>query len=97
MYCRLSQKIPSNKEDGGVISRESHGNSKKSYLPEYGIPQRLMSDAGSNFVSEEFRSFCSSFNIEQVVSLLYHHQSNGQVEAYIKFIKCTIKMLRLQW
>ena len=58
---------------------------------EYGIPHRLMSDAGSNFVSEKFRSFCSSLNIELAVSSSYHHQSNGHVDACIKFIKCKIK------
>ena len=30
-------------------------------------------------------------NVEQAVSLVFHHQSNGQVEACIKFIKCTFK------
>ena len=29
--------------------------------------------------------------LSKAVSSLYHHQSNRQVEAYIKFIKCTIK------
>ena len=57
---------------------------------EYGILCRLMSNTGSNFVSEKFRSFCSSLNIEQAVLSLYHHQSNGEVEACIKFIKHTI-------
>ena len=50
-----------------------------------------MSDAGTNFVSERFRQFCKSINIEQAVSSVYHHQSNGQVKACIKFIKCTFK------
>ena len=50
-----------------------------------------MSDTGTNFVSERFRQFCKSINVEQAVSSAYHHQSNGQVEAYIKFIKCTFK------
>ena len=50
-----------------------------------------MSDAGSNFVSEKFRSFYSSLNIKQAVSSLYHHQSNRQVEACIKCINHTIK------
>ena len=96
VYCRLSQKIPGTKKDGGVISRESHFNSKIIFA-EYGILHRLMSDAGSNFVSEKFRSFSNSLNIEQSVSSSYHHQSNGQVEACIKFIKCPIKMFRLWW
>ena len=58
---------------------------------EYGIPWRIMSDVGSNFISEEFKNFCNSLNIEQAVSSSYHHQSSRQVEACIKFIKHTIK------
>ena len=50
-----------------------------------------MSDAGGNFISERFKNFHNSLNVEQAVSSLYHHQSNRQVEACIKFIKCTIK------
>ena len=50
-----------------------------------------MSDTGRNFVSERFKTFCHSLNIEQAVSSSYHHQSYGQVKACIKFIKCTIK------
>ena len=69
----------------------------KIIFAEYGILHRLMSDAGSNFVSGKLRSFYSSLNIEQAVTSSCHHQSNGQVEACIKVIKCTIKMLRLQW
>ena len=34
---------------------------------EYGIPHRLMSDAGSNFISEKFKNICKSLNIEQAV------------------------------
>ena len=37
----------------------------KVIFAKYGILHRLMSGAGSNFVSETFRSFCSSLNIEQ--------------------------------
>ena len=50
-----------------------------------------MFDAGTNFVLEKFRHFCRSINVEQAVSLAYHHQSNGQVKACIKFIKQTFK------
>ena len=50
-----------------------------------------MSDSGGNFVSDKFKIFCKSLNIEQAFSSSYHHQSNGQVEAFIKFVKCTLK------
>ena len=58
---------------------------------DYGIPQKLMSDAGTNFVSEKFRQFCKSINVEEAVLLVYHNQSNWQVKACIKFIKQTFK------
>ena len=58
---------------------------------EYGILHKLMSDAGTNFISEKFRRFCSRLNIKQAVSLTYHYQSNEQVKACIKFIKCRLK------
>ena len=40
------------------------------------------------------KKFCTKLNIEQAVSSLCHHQSNGQVEAYIKFLMCTLEKCR---
>ena len=62
-------------------------NAVKIIFAEYGIPHKIMSDAGTNFVSDRFQKFCRIINIEQATSSAYHHQSNGQVEACIKFIK----------
>ena len=66
-------------------------NAVTAIFAKYGILQKIMSDTGTNFVSERFRQFCKSINMEQAVSLAYHNQSNGQVEACIKFVKCTFK------
>ena len=63
----------------------------KTIFTEYGISHKLMSDMGTNFVSEKFHQFCKSVNIEQVTLSAYHHQSNRQIAACIKFIKCTFK------
>ena len=63
----------------------------KIIFTEYRLPKKVMSDSGSNFVSGKFKTFCKSLNIEQAFLSSYHHQSNGQVEAGIKFIKCTLK------
>ena len=57
----------------------------------YGILHKLMSGAGKNFVSDKFQKFCSSINVEQVVSSAYHHQTISRVEACIQFIKQTFK------
>ena len=50
-----------------------------------------MSDAGTNFVSEKFQQFCKTINVKPAILSAYHHQSNGQVEACIKFIKYMFK------
>ena len=77
----------------GNLSADSLISVFKIVIVEYGIPKRVMSDAGGNFVSQKFKIFCNSLNTEQAISSLYHHESNGQVEACIKFIKHTLKML----
>ena len=73
------------------ISTENLIATAKVIFVEYGIPHKFMSDAGTNFVSDRSRKFCSSLNIKQAVSSAYHHQSNGQVKPCIKFIKCMFK------
>ena len=49
----------------------------------YGIPCKLMSDPGTNFVSDKFQKLCNNINVEQAVLSVYHHQSNGQVKALL--------------
>ena len=63
----------------------------QNYFSEYGIPKRIRSNAGGNFISEKFKNFCKSLSIEHVISSSYHHQSNGQVKACIKFAKHALK------
>ena len=58
----------------------------------FGLQKKLMSDAGTNYISERFRQFCRQLNIEQAITSSYQHKSNDQVEAQIKFIKHTIKI-----
>ena len=73
------------------LSTENLITTAKVIFAENAIPCKLMSDIGTNFISDRFKQFCSSLNIKQAVSSAYHHQSNGQVKACIKFIKCTFK------
>ena len=68
----------------------------KIIFAEYGILKKIMSDSGGNFISDKFKTFCKNLNIEQAFLSLYHHLSNGQVEACIKFVKHTLKMFSFQ-
>ena len=63
----------------------------KIIFAEYGVTKKIMSDSGGNFISDKFKTFCKSLNIEQAFSSPYHHQSNGQMEACIKYCKTNIK------
>ena len=48
------------------------------------ILKKIMSDSGVNFISDKFKTFWKSLNIEQAFSSSYHHQINRKVEACIK-------------
>ena len=58
---------------------------------EFGQQKKIVSDEGMNFISDKFKQLCRQLNIDQAITSSYHHQSNGQVEACIKFVKHTIK------
>ena len=55
------------------------------------LTKRIISYVGDNFISDKFRQFCNCMNIKQVTPSSCYHQSNGQVEACIKFAKHTMK------
>ena len=63
----------------------------KIFFAENGMLKKIMPDSGSNFISDKFKTFCKSLNIDQAFSSSYYHQSNGQVDACITFIKHTLK------
>ena len=55
------------------VIRKSEGFSADSLIltckvifTEYGIPKKIMSDSGCNFISDQLKTFCKSLNIEQV-------------------------------
>ena len=73
------------------LSADSHILTCKFIFAEYWLPKKIMLDLGGNFISDKFKTFCKSLNIEQTFSSLYHHQNNGQVEACIRVIKHTLK------
>ena len=62
----------------------------KVILSEYSLLKEIMSDADGNFMSDKFKRFCHSLYRTGCI-IIIPSQSNGQVEAYIKFIKCTMK------
>ena len=76
------------------LSTESLIATAKVIFAEYGIPCKIMSDAGTNYVSDKF---CSRLNIKQAVLSTYHHQSNGQLKPALNSLNAHLKMCQLQW
>jgi transposase InsO family protein len=64
---------------------------KEYVIHKFGIPQTIMTDGGSVFISEEFRNFTADVGIRLIRYSLYYAQANGQAEAsnqsLIKLIK----------
>ena len=50
------------------------------WVARFGVPARLTSDQGRQFMSELWRNLCSQLGIEQLNTTAYHPQSNGMVE-----------------
>lgn len=57
----------------------------------HGLPEIVVSDNGSNFVSSEFKSFLQKNGIKHITSAPYHPSSNGLVERAVQTFKQGMK------
>ncbi|XP_029646255.1 uncharacterized protein K02A2.6-like [Octopus sinensis] len=57
----------------------------------YGILDTIVSDNGTQFMSEEFSKFCEIFVIEHAATPPYHPMSNGQADRFIDTFKRALK------
>ncbi|GJY85593.1 reverse transcriptase domain-containing protein [Tanacetum coccineum] len=46
----------------------------------YGLPKIIVTDNGTNFIHDPFRSWCKKLNITQINTAVTHPQANGLVE-----------------
>ena len=65
----------------------------KMVFSEYGLPSKIVSDLGTNFLSEKLEDFSRCLSIHHLIISSYNCESNGHAEAFIIFIKRMIKML----
>ena len=59
----------------------------KSQFARHGIPQKIHSDNGPQFVAKEFKSFCRAYGITHTTSSPYYPRSNGLAEKSIQTLK----------
>lgn len=60
-------------------------------MTRFGIPERLMTDNGRQFSSDEFAKFCRTWEIEHVTSSPFHPRSNGLAEKAVGIAKSILQ------
>ena len=65
----------------------------RTVFAQFGLPETVVSDNGTCFVSEEFRQFLKSNGIKQVTSAPYHPSSNGLAERAVQIVKKGLKKI----
>jgi hypothetical protein len=58
----------------------------------YGIPNEIVTDQGTNFMSNVFKRVCKLFKIEKICTTAYHPESNGALErthkTLVNYLRC---------
>ena len=58
-----------------------------------GIPEEVLTDNGSNFVSKTMREYCTTMGIEQIKTSPYHPQTDRMVERFNATLKRLLRKL----
>jgi len=74
-----------------TISSQQVIETMKSVFEDQGIPSKIVSDRGSQYMSDEFSQFCTEYGIQHVPVSPHYHQANGMAERCIQTVKRTIK------
>lgn len=69
------------------LSANSVINVCKKNFARHGVPDRVITDGGTNFVNQEFVKFSNDWNFIHVTSSPHHPQGNGKAEATVKIAK----------
>ena len=59
----------------------------KPHFARFGIPDRLVTDNGPQFISNEYKQFVDEYGFEHVISSPYWSRGNGKAEAAVQIVK----------
>lgn len=65
----------------------------ESIFSRFGYPETIVSDNGTQFTSDEFKTYCKFYDIKHITSSPYHPSSNGQAERFVDTFKRSMKKL----
>ena len=93
MYLMIADKYSKFPIVRKLTSTTSHAiiNQMKSIFAEHGIPERLTTDNGPQYASQEFCNFMQAYGVEHVTSSPMYAQSNGSAERVVQTVKNILK------
>ena len=65
----------------------------KKHFGRYGVPHTLITDNGTQFTSDLFKTFANNYKFHHITSSPYWSQSNGRAEAAVKSAKHILLIL----
>ena len=68
--------VPIGQQDAETVAREF----ATQVILKYGTPSTVLTDQGSNFLSEVFKSTCKLLRIKKIQTTAFHPESNGGLE-----------------
>ncbi|PNF18074.1 hypothetical protein B7P43_G03322 [Cryptotermes secundus] len=89
--------VPIQQQDAGTVAKAF----VEEVVLKFGIPQVLLTDQGSNFLSELFANMCKLLKIKRIKTTAYHPQSNGALErthrVLVEYLRCYILEDQTNW
>ncbi|XP_020297108.1 uncharacterized protein LOC109861736 [Pseudomyrmex gracilis] len=73
---KFTKTVPVPNQETATIAKEF----ATKIVCEHGVPETLLTDRGTNFVSELFKNVCKLFWINRIQTTAYHPESNGALE-----------------
>ena len=86
-YSKLARAIPMNKTTAPFVAAAVLNN----WIFCYGIPNTILTDNGTQFISEFFKTVCHIMGIRRKTTTAYHPQTNGQAERYNKTLATRLR------
>jgi hypothetical protein len=88
--------IPVEKQDAVTVAKAFVEDVLK-----FGIPQMILKDQRSNFMSEVITNVCKLLNIKKIKCTAYHPHSNGALErihiVLVEYLRCFILEDQINW
>lgn len=73
---KFSKAVPLPNQEAATVAKEF----VIKIIFEHGIPDKVLTDQGTNFLSDMFKNMCKLLKIEKIQTTAYHPESNGALE-----------------